>query len=175
MTDNFDECLALVLAHEGGYSDHPKDPGGVTNLGVTKRAWEDFTGAPATVEHIRDLTPELVRPIYRKRYWDTAHCGELQSGLDYAVFDCAVNSGPLRSVKLLQQALGVTADGVLGKLTLAAIQAVPAVGLIHDMCEERLKFLRDLSPFGVFGKGWTRRVADVRAKSIEMAQGDENA
>lgn len=170
MNDNFDECLALVLAHEGGFVDHPKDPGGATNFGVTKRAWEDFTGAPATVEHIRDLTPELVRPIYRKRYWAAAHCEDLQSGLNYCVFDCAVNSGPVRAVKLLQQALGVTSDGVIGKQTMAAIQAVPAPGLIFDMCEERLKFLRGLTTFETFGKGWTRRVEEVRSKSIEMSE-----
>ena len=175
MNDNFDEALALVLAHEGGFVDHPKDPGGVTNLGVTKAAWEAFTGAPATVEHMRDLTPALVRPIYRKRYWEAAHCDELQRGLDYAVFDCAVNSGPGRAVKLLQQALGVPTDGVLGKATLAAIQAVPAPGLIHDMCEARLKFLRGLTTFDTFGKGWTRRVEEVRTRSILMSQETQDA
>lgn len=175
MNASFDECLALVLALEGGYVEHPRDPGGVTNLGVTKAAWESFTGAPATVEQMRDLTPALVRPIYRKRFWEAAHCDELQRGLDYCVFDCSVNSGPGRAVKLLQQALGVPTDGALGKQTLAAIQAVPAPGLIHDMCEARLKFLRGLTTFDTFGKGWTRRVEEVRTKSILMSQETQDA
>jgi len=175
MNASFDESLALVLAHEGGYVEHPRDPGGVTNLGITKTAFEAFSGAPATVEQMRDLTPALVRPIYRKRYWEAAHCDELQRGLDYCVFDCAVNSGPGRASKLLQQALGVTTDGVIGKQTLAAIQAVPAPGLIHDMCEARLKFLRGLTTFDTFGSGWKRRVEEVRTRSILMSQETQDA
>ena len=168
MIENFAPSLALVLAHEGAFSDHPKDFGGMTNLGITKRVWDDYQGATSTEAEMRALTVEMVTPIYA-RYWRKARCDELPLGLDYAVFDCAVNSGGLRSVRLLQAALGVADDGAIGPRTMEAIQAVPASALIHDMCEARLKFLRDLAPFGVFGKGWTRRVEDVRRKATEMA------
>lgn len=168
--DNFERSLDLVLAHEGGFCNHPRDRGGMTNLGITARVWASFSGWPATEQVMRGLTIDNVRPVYLLQYWRPAHCADLQSGLDYCVFDCAVNSGPSRAVKLLQTALGVVADGLIGPQTLAAIQAVPAEGLIRDMCAERLNFLQALPTFADFGRGWSRRVAEVEDAAVAMSQ-----
>ena len=170
--DRFADCLARVLEHEGGFVNHPRDPGGVTNLGVTRRVWAEWT--KRKIEEIdelemRDLLPENVETLYRQRYWDVCWCAELPAGLDYVVFDSAVNSGPSRSAKLLQEALGVKADGHIGPGTIGAAKASGATGIIHDAIDARLDYLRGLSTWDAFGKGWERRCEEVRAAALEMA------
>jgi lysozyme family protein len=113
----FDECLRYVLQHEGGYVNNPHDPGGHTNLGVTKDTWERWVGHPVSVDAIKELTIADVTPLYQDKYWDRAKCGALPVGMDYCVFDTAVNSGPGRAIKFLQEVVGTTADGVLGPMT----------------------------------------------------------
>ena len=120
----FAACLPLILAHEGGWVDHPSDPGGATNLGVTIGTLSDWLGRPATKVEVKALTPATVAPIYEARYWKAAHCHELPAGVDYMCFDLAVNSGPGQSLKWLQMELGVTADGVIGPKTLSALTAL---------------------------------------------------
>ena len=117
MKDNFDECLKMLLHHEGGYVNHPKDPGGETNLGVTKRVYEKWGGT----KDMKDLTVEDVAPIYKKEYWDRCKCDDLESGVDWAVFDWAVNSGTGRAAKAIQKICGAAQDGAIGPKTLALI------------------------------------------------------
>ena len=170
MQSNFEACLKKLLVHEGGYVNHPSDPGGMTNLGVTARVWEEWVGHPVDEKQMRALTPEAVAPLYRKKYWDACRCDDLVSGLDYCVFDVAVNSGPGRAIKFLQSCVGVTADGGFGPATLAAVKKAeenPAA-LIELYCAKRLEFLQSLKTFDVFGKGWSRRVAEVKDESLKM-------
>jgi len=168
MQSNFNRSLLLLLKHEGGYSNHPSDPGGRTNLGVTAKVWQEWVGHPVDEKQMRALTAEDVAPLYKRKYWDACRADELVSGLDYAVFDFAVNSGVGRAVKLLQGCVGVVADGGIGPATMAAVnQAVPT-NLIEDFSNARLQFLKSLKTFPVFGKGWERRVNEVKAESLRM-------
>ena len=118
MKDNFDECLKMLLHHEGGYVNHPKDPGGETNLGVTKRVYEKWGGT----KDMKDLTVEDVAPIYKKNYWNRCKCDDLESGVDWVVFDWAVNSGTGRAAKAIQKICGASQDGAIGPKTLALIK-----------------------------------------------------
>jgi lysozyme family protein len=170
MQSNFETCLALMLAHEGGYVNHELDPGGMTNLGVTKRVWEEWVGHEVDEKQMRALTPETVAPLYKRKYWDACRADDLVAGVDYVVFDVAVNSGPGRAIKFLQSCVGVTADGGFGPATLAAVKEVekdPA-RLIELYCAKRLEFLQSLKTFETFGKGWSRRVQEVKDKALKM-------
>ena len=122
MRDNFDAALKLVLVHEGGFVNDPQDPGGPTNMGITQSTLSDFLGRPATIEDVRDIDGETVAEIYRRSYWALGQCDHLPVGLDYAVFDFAVNSGVSRAVKMLQKVVGAKQDGALGVKTLAAVK-----------------------------------------------------
>ena len=168
MKANFDKALAAVLVHEGGFVNHPDDPGGMTNLGCTKAVWEEHCGHPVDEKAMRALTPSDVAPLYKRKYWDKIKGDDLPAGLDYAVFDAAINSGPGRAVKWLQACVGVEADGALGPKSMAAIAAVPPKQLIEDYAKRRLSFLMDLPHWGTFGKGWSRRVAEVQATATSM-------
>ena len=165
MKQNFAEALQKVLAHEGGFSDHPLDPGGMTNLGVTRRVWEEWTGHPVTARQMTELTPAKVAPMYRRKFWDKVCGDDLPSGVDMVVFDAAVNSGPGRAAKWLQACVGVEVDGDIGPKTLAAIKAFDATQLIDDYGRRRLSFLLDLPTWETFGKGWTARVAAVKTEA----------
>jgi hypothetical protein len=165
MKQNFAEALQKVLAHEGGFSDHPLDPGGMTNLGVTRRVWEEWTGHPVTARQMVDLTPAVVAPMYRRKYWDKVCGDDLPSGVDMVVFDAAVNSGPGRAAKWLQACVGVEVDGDIGPKTLAAVKAFDAIQLIDDYGRRRLSFLLDLPTWETFGKGWSARVAAVKIEA----------
>jgi lysozyme family protein len=168
MRTNFDACLAKVLEHEGGYVFHKDDPGGMTNLGVTKRVWEEWVGHEVDEKTMRGLTPEIVGPMYKAKYWDKVKGDDLPSGVDYAVFDAAVNSGPGRAAKWLQGCVGVEQDGGIGPKTLAAVAAMNPVELVEDYAKRRLSFLMDLPHWGTFGKGWGRRVAAVQTVAATM-------
>jgi lysozyme family protein len=169
MKANWDEALAHILKYEGGYVNHPSDPGGMTNLGVTKRVWEEWIGRPATEADMRSLTPAMVAPLYKKRYWDAIRGDDLPSGVDLCVVDCAVNAGPGRAARFLQQAVGVTADGQIGPKTIAAVTAIPADQVIEKFCNLREAHYKSLDTFATFGKGWMNRLASVEAESKSMA------
>jgi len=169
MKQNWDEALKHILKYEGGYVHHKDDPGGRTNLGVTQRVWEEWTGKPATEEDMRGLTPEMVSPLYKKRYWDAVRGDDLPSGVDLCVFDCAVNAGVGRASKFLQQAVGVTADGQIGPKTIAAVTSKPAEEVIEAFCNLREAHYKSLSTFATFGKGWMNRLGAVEAESKHMA------
>lgn len=167
--ENFEKCLETILHHEGGYVNHPKDPGGETNLGVTKRVWEEWGGT----KDMKDLTPEDVAPLYKKNYWDRVKGDELPSGLDLAVFDWAVNSGTGRAAKKLQSMIGTVADGGIGPNTLRILaDYVEENGLeetIRNYHRVRQDFYESLSTFDTFGKGWSRRNDETMELAISMA------
>ena len=170
MTKNFRDCLALVLKHEGGYVDHPKDPGGRTNLGVTQRVWEEWVKHPVTEKDMRELTPALVAPMYEMKYWRTSYCEKLPRGLDLLVFSMAVNAGSGRSVKLLQDAIGVVADGIIGPRTMARINEANVETLIDKFSEARRAYYKGLKLFPVFGRGWLNRTDKERIEALDMAK-----
>ena len=169
MKDNFEQCLALVLKSEGGFVNNVKDPGGMTNLGVTKAVWENWVGHPVTEADMRALGPKDVAPLYKANYWDKIGGDSLLLGIDYAVFDMAVNSGVSRAAKTLQQVLGVGADGKIGQATINACEAANAREVATGVCEERLAFLQSLPTYDTFGRGWANRVASVEKTAFDMA------
>ena len=170
MKGNFDNILGLVLKEEGGFVMTPKDPGDMTNLGVTKRAWERFVGHEVDEAEMRNLTIAAVAPLYKQNYWDRVNGDGLPLGLDYAVMDCAVNNGTALAAKFLQQACGVDADGVIGPQTMIAVHRADPIGLIQKLCDQRLASLQSLPTFATFGRGWKARIARVEAASQQMAQ-----
>lgn len=156
---NFDSAFQVLLKHEGGYVHHPSDPGGSTNMGITEAVARrvGYKGA------MQDLPVDLAKRIYLEEYWKPVRAEELPPAVRYAVFDAAVNSGVRQSILWLQRALGVADDGVLGPRTLAAVnQANPEV-LRARIIAQRLQFLCALNTFATFGRGWTRRCADILA------------
>ena len=162
----------MLLVHEGGFVNHPDDPGGMTNLGVTKKVWEEWVGHDVSEKEMRNLTPTMVASLYKRKYWDACRADELVSGLDYCVFDVAVNSGVGRAIKLLQQTVGATPDGGYGSITAALVKEAEkdAEKIISLFSSRRLEFLESLKAFPTFGKGWSRRVAEVKEKALEMAR-----
>ncbi|MFQ6183665.1 glycoside hydrolase family 108 protein [Sinorhizobium meliloti] len=169
MDRNFKRALSLVLKHEGGWSDHPKDPGGATMKGVTLTSFRQYVKPTATKADLRKITDEQLATVYRRHYWDAVHGAELPDGIDYAAFDFAVNSGPSRSAKYLQAVVGVTQDGRIGPATLKAVRSKRPADVVNALCDKRMAFLEDLKTWPTFRKGWTRRVSDVRAEAIRMA------
>jgi lysozyme family protein len=176
MQSNWQQAFEQMLASEGGFSDDTRDPGnslpdgraGSTMLGVTQYNWEQHIGHQVTHDQMRKLTPADVEPLYKKKYWDAVRADELPSGLDYILFDMGVNAGPGRSIKIMQDAVGVTPDGGLGPVTMAAINAADPVELIAKFSEGKEAFYRSLKTFETYGKGWLNRVAAVKVKSTSM-------
>jgi lysozyme family protein len=167
---NFDRALAAVLKHEGGYADHPRDPGGATNLGVTRATLARWRGRPVSKAEVRALTRAEAAKIYRALYWDEIAGDALPDGLDLAVFDYCVNSGPGRAARALQAVAGTRGDGRIGKITLACVALRDPEHLIIAYCRKRLTFLERLRTFAVFGRGWRRRVDETQALALEMAR-----
>jgi len=147
----FDKAFERVIGHEGGYVNDPRDPGGETKYGISKRAYPNL--------NIRDLTLDQAKAIYRTDYWDRLHMDDLPGAIRFDMFDAAVNSGVSASAKFLQRAAGTTADGVIGKLTIAAANGMDPERLDKRLAGYRLQYLCDLKTFPTFGKGWVRRVA----------------
>ncbi len=168
MKANFQKCLSLVLVHEGGFVNHPADPGGATNKGVTLATYRAYVKKNGTVEDLKNITQAQVATVYKKHYWDAVRGDDLPSGVDYAVFDFAVNSGPGRAAKYLQAVVGVSHDGVIGPATLAAVRGADPSLVINLLCDRRMAFLQALSTWKTFGKGWSRRVLEVRSEAIKM-------
>lgn len=170
MRANFATALKDLLSpdREGGFSDDPRDPGGMTNLGVTRAVWQEWVGHPVSEKEMRELSPVKVAPLYKAKYWDRVRGDELPDGVDYCVFDAAVNSGPGRAAKWLQACVGVEVDGGIGPKTLAAVAKADKQTLLDDYAKRRLSFLMDLPHWGTFGKGWTRRVTEVQSTATSM-------
>lgn len=185
---NYRQSLALVLAHEGGYVNHPSDPGGPTNQGVTQKVYDAYRAYhKLKAQSVKLITSLEVSEIYDKNYWRLVKGDSLPCGLDYAVFDFGVNSGVSRAVRYLQLLAGVEDDGVIGVQTLAAVEKKAAENeeqLILQYCANRVAFLKSLSTFPTFGKGWMRRVvgytdgvqlddSGVIDYAIKMARADD--
>ena len=170
--ENYEKCLAMILHHEGGYVNHPKDPGGMTNLGVTKRVYEDWVGYSVSEHTMQNLTEEDVAPIYKKNYWDRIKADELPSGLDLCVFDFGVNAGTGRAAKYLQNLIGTVADGGIGPNTLKALSKyVDSEGVesaIKNYQAERQSYYEKLKTFETFGRGWKRRVEETTESALEI-------
>ena len=176
MQSNWNESFELVMKSEGGFTDNDKDPGnwladgrkGCTNLGVTQREWEDYIGKQVTHEDMKALTHEIVKPWYKKEYWDAVKGDALSSGVDYIMFDFCVNGGANRSIKLAQSAVGVAVDGHLGSITLSSINAMNPVVFIEKFSDAKEQFYKGLITFPTFGKGWLARVDRVENEAKNM-------
>jgi lysozyme family protein len=168
MKENYNEALKAILKHEGGFVNHPRDPGGMTNLGVTKKVWEEWVKHPVDEKAMRELTPELVSPMYKKKYWDAVKGDELPDGLDYLMFDFAINAGPGRAIKTMQKAIGTTPDGAIGPKTMQSLKEMNPAQLIEKFSVEKESFYRSLPTFQTFGKGWLRRVAEAKDHAETM-------
>lgn len=178
MESSFPIAHRHVLSYEGGYCNHPADPGGVTLDGVTQVRYDEYRrskGLPT-----RRLTPQMSGThawtaerddIYRSGYWLPPKCGQLPAGVDAAIYDYSVNSGIGRSRKVLQRLVGVPNDGVIGPLTLAAVGKRDPKQLVNAICDERLAFLQRLRTWPTFGRGWGARVTDVRSYATALAAG----
>lgn len=167
MQGNFKECLDIVLKHEGGWVNHPSDPGGETNLGVTKRVWEEWVGHP--VESLKKLTKEDVAPLYEQRYWRPTYCEVLPRGLSLLIFSMGVNAGPGRSVKLFQSCLGILADGVIGPRTMALVKSSDVISLIAKFSDARREYYRSLNK-PAFIKGWLARTDKEESEALDMTK-----
>ena len=160
----FDDALGIVLRWEGGFSNHPKDPGGATNLGITLHTLSEWCGRPATVDDVRALVVADVAPLYRARYWDECRCAELPHGPDLVVFDCAVNQGPARAKRLLQRSLGVADDGILGPVTMGRVSQADAGRLVDEIISRRAVHYASLQ--AEFHLGWFRRLTDIHRQAL---------
>ena len=168
MDNNFDKAFDFVMKSEGGYVNNPKDPGGETNLGVTKAAWSTWPKRPIQSGEMAKLQLSDVKPFYKALYWDKAYCPQLPTGLDYCLFDAAVNMGVGQAIRLLQKSLGCVPDGVIGPNTMKAINDAKPEDLIDKFSAQKEMFYRSLATFNVFGKGWINRVAQVKINAKGM-------
>ena len=175
---NLNAAMKEIFRHEGGYVDHPNDPGGATNMGITRKTlarWREvkpWWKLPKSA--VKSLNKSEAKVIYKARYWDRIGANSLPDGIDLALFDFAVNSGPSRAVKTLQAVLKVRRDGIVGPITLGAIarnaENIGTRGIIRIICRTRLSFLQRLKIFPTFGRGWKRRVASVERASLSLAK-----
>ena len=172
MPETFEIAIKEVLHHEGGYIDHPDDPGGRTSKGITQRVYEKWLGREVTEQEMRDLTEETAIAIYKKNYWDRNRCDMVEDasspGVAYFLLDFAVNAGR-QGAKCLQKSIGANPDGVIGPKTIAILKKMDADYVLEQMHMHRQKFYESLKTFKTFGRGWTRRNDEALAKGKEMA------
>lgn len=168
---SYNAALTRLLKDEGGYTDHPSDPGGPTNYGITLADARRYWKGNATAEDVRALPESVARKIYRENYWNALRCDELPAGVDYAVFDYGVNSGVGRAGKVLRRILKLPdRTSIVSDDVVAAVKEQGAREVIAAICSERLAFLKSLKTFPVFGRGWTARVNGVRIAALAMAE-----
>jgi len=167
--DCYAESIRRLLKSEGGYVNHPSDPGGPTNFGITLGDYRKYVKADASAADIRAMEIDEAKAIYRAKYWGAMRGDELPAGVDYCVFDYAVNSGTGRAPKVLQRVLGIPVTGRMDGATVTAARGREARALVQAICDERMRFLQALKTWPVFGKGWSRRVGEVRAAALAMA------
>jgi lysozyme family protein len=167
---NFDASLKFTLQFEGGFVNNPNDPGGATNLGVTIGTLSGVLGHQATIAEVKALTKQTVAPIYRQRYWNVVKADNLPIGVDLAVFDFGVHSGPGNAAKHLQRVLGLSDDGDIGDITIKTAHAVDPKALIKAICADRLAMLKSLKVFKSFAKGLTSRVEQAEAAALSMVK-----
>jgi lysozyme family protein len=172
MKSNFDACFAKVIKSEGGYVNDPADRGGETNLGVTIGAWGAYLNRAIQPGEMKALTVDIVKPFYKSMYWDKVRGDDLPVGVDYAVFDFAVNAGVGRAAKFLQRAVGALDDGAIGPGTLALVAKTTPGKLLDNFAEQKEAFyntLADNNPTQQkFLKGWLARVDHVQTAATSM-------
>jgi lysozyme family protein len=168
MIGNYPKSLQWVLLSEAGWSNNPNDPGGPTMKGVTLMTFRHLIFPNATPADLRNISASQIDTIYRLSYWSVIQGDALPNGVDYASFDFAVNSGPGRAARELQECVGAMVDGSIGPHTLAAIAATDRVALINELCDKRLAYLEGLPTWHTFGHGWKNRVAQVRARALTL-------
>lgn len=173
MKSDFGKSNKVVLVYEGGRVNNPKDPGGRTNQGVTQRVYDaDRKSNGLPTRSVYYMTPAERDAIYRSRYWDVIRGDELPAGVDLVTYDGAVNSGPVQSVKWLQHALGIAADGHIGAVTIQAANDHPDHDtLVAEILAYRLGFLKSLHTWSTFGGGWGKRVANLKKIGQAWAAG----
>ena len=169
MNERFAFAVAFVLEREGGLVDDPKDPGGITNHGISLRFLKGVVPY-ATPVTVRDLRRETAIELYREHFWKTCECPALPAGLDLAVFDCAVNQGPQVARRLLQRSLGVEADGYIGPVTLAAILEANPIDTLTDFLARRAERYAETANFQRYGRGWFRRLFEVQRAALIESQ-----
>lgn len=169
MIENFKRSLQVVLESEGGWSDHPRDPGGATMKGVTLETFRFHFGRERTKNELRNITNDQLEYIYKVGYWNMCNCDNLPSGVDLVVFDGAVNSGPGRSARWLQSVVNTFQDGAIGPITLSRVSAQLPDKIIKDYSEVRLAFLKRLRTWDTFGRGWQARVEKTERIALEYA------
>ena len=169
--NRFQRAYEALAVHEGGYVNHPDDPGGATNRGVTQRTYDNYrTRHGNKPRDVRNISDEEVAAIYRHQYWEPIRADDLPDGIAYCVFDAAVNSGPNRAVRWLQSAIGAGVDGVVGNETIGLATSHDPRLLIDGYCDKRLAFMRRLRHWPTFKNGWQRRVDEVRSQSKSWAE-----
>jgi lysozyme family protein len=167
MISNWDQSFEYLLQSEGGFVNDPNDPGGMTNLGVTKAAWEMYVQRQATIDEMKTLTPDDVEPFYKRLFWDKVWGDKQFTGVDYLLFDCAVNTGVAQCVLFLQRAVGAQPDGQLGPLTYAATITHDPKDLIEQLSQQKINFYKGLNN-PKYEKGWLARVAHVKDAALIM-------
>ena len=185
MKKNFDQCLEWLLVHEGGFVNHPKDPGGMTNHGITARTYQKWLAETRDLSDeadepwdedvaetlIKHIPPSHVAQIYQEEYWNRVSGDKLPSGIDWCVFDWAVNSGVGRAARALQKCVEVSADGAIGPMTLKAVKSYDQEDLIEHFFQRRQRFYEGLKTFDTFGRGWTRRNEETREQALDLLDG----
>ncbi|MCH8520818.1 glycosyl hydrolase 108 family protein [Glycocaulis sp.] len=166
MASRFANALDHVLRWEGGYVDHPDDPGGATNFGITLATLQGWRGRAVTKADVKALTKAEAGEIYKARYWDQCRCDELPEGVDAIVFDAAVNHGAGRAARLLQEALGVGVDEIIGPITMGAAKAADPRELVCEIGARRMVLYGNLAHFRTFGLGWSRRLMGTIAGAV---------
>jgi len=171
-SSSYDGALRRLLLHEGGYSNHPSDPGGPTKYGITIHDYRRYVKPGGSADDVKAMPVAVARRIYRVKYWNALRCDELPAGIDYAVFDYGVNSGVGRSGKVLRRVLALSdSSSVVTDAVVAAARQADAMLLVQAICDERMRFLQSLRTWRVFGKGWSRRVSDVRTVALALVGG----
>lgn len=154
---DFNRAFDLLITHEGGFSNHPDDPGGATMYGVT----EIIARANGYTGPMRDLPLDTAKQIYKKMYWDTCRCDAMPDVIRYPLFDASVNSGPKQATKWLQSAAGIKSDGIIGPMTQQAVAVLNPYTIKMSMISNRLRFMTGLANWPSFSKGWARRIASI--------------
>jgi lysozyme family protein len=175
MIENLDKALVYIFKSEAGFQSDSHDTGnklpdgraGCTNLGVTQAAWETYVGHPVTWNDMRALTTVTVTPFYKRKYWDAVRGDDLPTGIDYMMFDFAINAGPGRAIKLLQECVGEKADGVLGPISMSTIKAMPIKLLIQRFTDTKEKFYKSLNN-PKYEHGWLARNETVEINALHM-------
>lgn len=164
----FESCVNIVLQKEGGFVNHSADPGGATNYGITIKILSEYRKTKVSVEDVQRLSIGEAKQIYFKNYWKPIQGDQLPIGVNLSVFDFAVNAGVSRAAKTLQKIVNVQQDGIIGLVTLKAVQTFDVEDMIERLAAERVLFYKSLKTFSVFGKGWLRRTDLIKIASLEM-------